>query len=48
VAAAPRNPYRPGSDDPVADRRLRRTAWLLGLLAVLFYVGFIAATALRS
>jgi hypothetical protein len=48
VAAAPRNPSRPGGDDPVASRRIRRTAWLLGLLAVLFYVGFIAATALRS
>jgi hypothetical protein len=48
VAAGPRTPYRPGGDDPVAARRVRRTAWLLGLLAVLFYVGFIAATALRS
>jgi hypothetical protein len=48
VAEAPRSPYRPGGDDPVASRRVRRTAWLLGLLAVLFYVGFIAATALRS
>lgn len=48
MAAAPRNPSRPGDDDTVVARRIRRTAWLLGLLAVIFYVGFIAATALRS
>jgi len=47
VALAPGNPS-PGGGDPAAARRMRRTAWLLGLLALLFYVGFIAATALRS
>jgi hypothetical protein len=35
-------------DDPVVARRIRRSAWLLGLLAVVFYLGFIAATALRG
>ncbi len=35
-------------DDPVVARRVRRSAWLLGLLAVVFYLGFIAATALRG
>jgi hypothetical protein len=34
--------------DPVVARRVRRSAWLLGLLAVAFYLGFIAATALRG
>jgi hypothetical protein len=48
VAAGSRTPSRPGGDDPGAARRIRRTAWLLGLIAVVVYIGFIAATALRS
>lgn len=48
MAPAPGNPSPPGGDDPVAARRMRRTAWLLGLIAVSIYVGFIMATALRS
>lgn len=45
----------PGTDpatspaaDPSVARRIRRSAWLLGLLAMVFYLGFIAATALRG
>jgi len=41
-------PAPPPGDDPVVARRVRRSAWLLGLLAVVFYLGFIAATALRG
>ena len=40
-------PAPPGSD-PGAARRMRRSAWLLGLLALAFYVGFIVATAYRG
>lgn len=44
---APGNPSPPGGGDPAAARRIRRTAWLLGFIAVAFYVGFIAVTALN-
>ncbi len=43
---APGNPSPPGGGEPAAARRIRRTAWLLGFIAVAFYVGFIAVTAL--
>jgi hypothetical protein len=50
VAAGSRTPSRPGGGaaPPAPPRRIRRTAWLLGLIAVVVYIGFIAATALRS
>jgi uncharacterized membrane protein (DUF485 family) len=34
--------------DVATARRIRRSAWLLGLLAAAFYVGFIVATAFRG
>jgi hypothetical protein len=48
VATASGTPTPPGGDDPVAARRIRRAAWLLGVIAVAVYAGFIIATALRS
>ena len=48
MAMAPGTPNPPGGGDPAAARRIRRTAWVLGFVAVAFYVGFIAVTALKS
>jgi hypothetical protein len=48
VAAGSRTPSRPGGADPLAAPRIPRPPRLLGLIAVVVYIGFIAATALRS
>jgi hypothetical protein len=37
---------RDAEDDALRAARARRTAWLLGLLALAFYVGFMVYTAL--
>jgi hypothetical protein len=33
---------RAGGRDPALAAKIRRNAWMIGALAVLFYVGFIA------
>jgi hypothetical protein len=38
----------PPTADAATARRIRRSAWLLGLLAAAFYVGFIVATGFRG
>ena len=50
---APRNPAsadvsRDAADNVLRASRVRRTAWLLGLLAIAFYVGFMILTALEG
>jgi hypothetical protein len=47
----PRNPVaanesRDAADDALRAARARRTAWALGLLALVFYVGFMVLTAI--
>ena len=34
--------------DPALDARIKRTAWMIGGLAVFFYVGFLAWNVYRS
>jgi hypothetical protein len=36
------------SDDTERRRRIRRTALLLGILAIVFYVGFIIMSVMRG
>jgi uncharacterized membrane protein (DUF485 family) len=50
---APRNPAtasasRDAADDALRAARVRRTAWVLGLLALAFYVGFMVLTAIEG
>jgi uncharacterized membrane protein (DUF485 family) len=50
---ASRNPVaasksRDAADDAQRVARARRVAWLLGLLAVAFYVGFMILTAIEG
>jgi uncharacterized membrane protein (DUF485 family) len=52
-ARASRNPppaevSRAAEDDALRAARARRTAWLLGLLALAFYVGFMVLTAVEG
>jgi hypothetical protein len=35
-------------NDMQRRRKVRNTAWLLGAIAILFYIGFIAAGIIRS
>ncbi len=44
--AAP--PPEAGGRDPALAARIKRNAWTIGVLAVLFYVGFIAWNAWRT
>ena len=49
----PRNPVaanesRSAADDALRAARARRTAWVLGLLALAFYVGFMVLTAIEG
>ena len=49
----PRNPVaanasRGAADDALRAARVRRTAWVLGLLALAFYVGFMILTAIEG
>jgi hypothetical protein len=37
-----------GADEALRAARVRRSAWVLGLLAVAFYVGFIVWSAIRG
>jgi len=46
-SAGPAVPNRAG-EDPALAARLRRSGWLIGLLALGFYVGFIAWNLLRT
>jgi uncharacterized membrane protein (DUF485 family) len=51
--AAPRHPTpadvsRGAADDLLRNARVRRTAWVLGLLALAFYVGFMILTAIEG
>jgi hypothetical protein len=50
---APRNPAtadvrRDAPGDALRAARVRRSAWLLGLLAIAFYVGFMVLTAIEG
>jgi hypothetical protein len=50
---ASRNPVtadasRGAEDDALRAARVRRTAWVLGLLALAFYVGFMVLTAIEG
>ena len=50
---APRNPTTPDArrgvvDDAQRAARVRRAAWLLGLLALAFYVGFMVLTVIEG
>ncbi len=50
---APRNPATAGvsrdaADDALRAARVRRMAWLLGMLALAFYVGFMVLTAIEG
>ena len=50
---APRNPTpadtsRDAADDMPRAARVRRTAWVLGVLALAFYVGFMVLTAIEG
>jgi hypothetical protein len=45
---AARGRAAPGADDAARAAKARRTAWLLGGLAVFFYVGYIAWMFVRS
>ena len=49
----PRNPTaanesRGAADDALHAARARRTAWVLGLTALAFYVGFMILTAIQG
>jgi hypothetical protein len=39
---------RSGTDEALRAARVRRSAWVLGLLALAFYVGFIVWSAIRG
>jgi hypothetical protein len=41
-------PNRSDAEDAARAARIRRSAWALALLAVVFYVGFIAWNVLRA
>jgi hypothetical protein len=41
-------PSRDGGDDVARAAKLRRSGWLLGLLAIGFYLGFIAWNLFRA
>jgi hypothetical protein len=52
-SGAPRNPANAGAsrdaaDDALRTARARRNAWVLGLLALAFYVGFMIYTAVEG
>jgi fucose permease len=42
------NKNRDAADDAQRAARVRRTAWVLGLLAIAFYVGFMVLTAIEG
>jgi hypothetical protein len=49
----PRNPIaaderRGAADDALRAARARRMGWLLGLLAIAFYVGFMVVTVMQG
>jgi uncharacterized membrane protein (DUF485 family) len=39
---------RDAADDALRAARVRRTGWLLGLVALAFYVGFMVLTAIEG
>jgi uncharacterized membrane protein (DUF485 family) len=44
----PADVSRGAEDDALRAARVRRTAWVLGLLALAFYVGFMVLTAVEG